>query len=641
MPSRDYKVPYGRGGVNDRRKQDSYGGGFGGRGGFGHDRGNQHYNQNQSNYSNGHINQQMYSSQFSDPKMAGGGYNIPGMMGMQMGIGYGYSGVGHEGMMQMPQWNNSLYPSSNMVGTAYPGLMNQEKPVSNIAYPSIIPQPKGPPPPNNLNQFVNDTSLKINKDKSLSSDAKEYIPQPYDPYTQQSSLQTGKSYPQSNSYKQPYQKRGKQQEVSSLSDEEQCTLKCSGIPSYIKEEELRSHFKSFGRVVELQLNDLNSVNTTEVNVTDPPNNSKQYNECLIQFSSAPDAKKCLNSPAAVLNNRFIKVNQSLFNIIPIGDVPEPTQEEEQEEYHRLNPHLNSARGGRGEGRGRSGGRNSRGGRFGKTYPNSYIPVQKPQTYFPPKSADKINDEKNISVNENLDEVSNKNSNNVKDNLNNNSNDLDGKYDENLNNNDTCTKQNNREEYIPSGFNEDSEISYPVSEKPKRASITIASQKADLQVKQQYGELQKLRDEANSIWKKKEELLQGQIDQYRAMITKIEGNSNSTLLENLEGKVMDIQAQLKAIKDQRASGIVPQVQHVYNSNQGGRGGYGGGYSGGRSGGYNSYSGRSSRGGRFSSYRGRGGRNFNSGRGDFISPSKAATSSNVESFNTIPDTIYDEE
>lgn len=624
MPSRDYKDSYtGRGRGNDRRQQDFYGNVYSGRGGNGQDRGNQYYNQNQSNYG-----QQLYSSQFADPKMmAGIGYNLPGMMGMQMGMGYGYSGVGLEGMMQ---WNKSQYPA--MVGAVYPGLMNQEKPVSNIAYPSIIPQPKGPPPLHlitpNLNQFVNDTSLIINKENSLSSDAKEYIPQPYDPYTQQSSLQTGKNYQQSNSYKQPYQKRGKQQEASSLSEEEQCTLKCSGIPSYIKEEELKNHFKSFGRVVELQLNDLHSGNTTEVNVTDLPNNSKQYNECLVQFSSAPDAKKCLNSPAAVLNNRFIKVNQSSFNIIPIGDVPEPTQEEQQEEYYRLHPYINSGSGrgdGRG-GRGRSDGRGNirGGGKFGKTYPNTYISVQKEQTYYPPKLTDKIND------NESLDEDSTNN--NVIDDAKNNSNNiLDSKYDEDLNYNDaTCTKQNNKKEYIPSGFNENSENSYPVIEKPKRATVTIASQKADLQVKQQYDELQKLREEANLIWKKKEELLQGQIDQYRIMIKKIEGNSNSNLLENLEGKVMDIQAQLKAIKDQRASGIIPQqVEPVYNSNQGGRGGYGGSFSGDRSSGYNSYSGRSSRGGKFPyrGYSGRGGRNFSSGRGEFVSPSKTAESNDI--------------
>jgi hypothetical protein len=78
------------------------------------------------------------------------------------------------------------------------------------------------------------------------------------------------------------------------------------------------HFKVFGRVVELQLIELEGV------VKD---GEKKYNECLVQFSSAQEAGKCLRSPTAVLNNRFIHVIESSFNIVPFADVPPPRDDE--------------------------------------------------------------------------------------------------------------------------------------------------------------------------------------------------------------------------------------------------------------------------------------------------------------------------
>ena len=96
-----------------------------------------------------------------------------------------------------------------------------------------------------------------------------------------------------------------------LSEHEKCTLKCTGLPLKVTEADLRNHFKAFGRVVELQLIETDSVAGSE---------KKSYNECLVQMGTAQDAKKCLNSPSAVLNNRFVKVMYSTFNIVDLADI---------------------------------------------------------------------------------------------------------------------------------------------------------------------------------------------------------------------------------------------------------------------------------------------------------------------------------
>ena len=106
---------------------------------------------------------------------------------------------------------------------------------------------------------------------------------------------------------------------SSLADHEKCTLKCTGIPPHVTEADIRGHFKTFGRVVELQLIDSAS--------RDTDGDKKIYKESFVQMGSALEAKKCFNSPSAVLNNRFIKVAYSAFNIIPLADVMPPTAEE--------------------------------------------------------------------------------------------------------------------------------------------------------------------------------------------------------------------------------------------------------------------------------------------------------------------------
>ena len=115
--------------------------------------------------------------------------------------------------------------------------------------------------------------------------------------------------------------------------EETHTLRCTGIPTYIKENELLGHFRSFGRIVKLELRVLGNDNDTE-------SGRKVYNECIVQFVNAVDMKKCLSSPIPVLNNRFIKLYVAPVNLVPLSEVP---HHEEPREVMR---------GGRGRGRGR-------------------------------------------------------------------------------------------------------------------------------------------------------------------------------------------------------------------------------------------------------------------------------------------------
>ncbi len=119
------------------------------------------------------------------------------------------------------------------------------------------------------------------------------------------------------------------QSSNQLPENERCTLRCTGIPAYVKEEDLKNHFKAFGHVVELQISQM--VNTDSQQLDDDGNGEKKksYNECLVQFYSAANAKKCFTSPSPVLNNRFIHVHMSKFNIIPPSDV-EPISQNELE-----------------------------------------------------------------------------------------------------------------------------------------------------------------------------------------------------------------------------------------------------------------------------------------------------------------------
>lgn len=117
--------------------------------------------------------------------------------------------------------------------------------------------------------------------------------------------------------------------VKSLPENERCTLRCTSIPVHVTEEDLKAHFESFGHVVELQVSPMegNGNNNPEDDDTeDGKKKKKQANECLVQFYSAANARRCLTSEVPVLNNRFIFIYQSHFNIIPPQDVPRPSRD---------------------------------------------------------------------------------------------------------------------------------------------------------------------------------------------------------------------------------------------------------------------------------------------------------------------------
>jgi RNA recognition motif-containing protein len=117
------------------------------------------------------------------------------------------------------------------------------------------------------------------------------------------------------------------QSSNQLPENERCTLRCTGIPTYVKEEDLKVHFEAFGHVVELQLSPMATNDQHDKGDGDGGSEKKRtYNECLVQFFSAQNAKKCFTSPSPVLNNRFIHLHMSKFNIIPPCDVEVPSQE---------------------------------------------------------------------------------------------------------------------------------------------------------------------------------------------------------------------------------------------------------------------------------------------------------------------------
>jgi hypothetical protein len=143
--------------------------------------------------------------------------------------------------------------------------------------------------------------------------------------------------------------------------EEQCTLHLTGIPPYCTEAELYCHFITFGRIVKLLLRRLGAESNGA------PSQGKVYNECLVQFVEAEHCRKCLNSPNAVLGNRFIKLFPSTHNLVPISEVDEVLHNGEEvyqgahaDKQKGLWEGAEGGRGGRGFGRGR--GRGGRGGR---------------------------------------------------------------------------------------------------------------------------------------------------------------------------------------------------------------------------------------------------------------------------------------
>lgn len=141
--------------------------------------------------------------------------------------------------------------------------------------------------------------------------------------------------PQSHASRRPAQQPARENNkanrpaVKSLPENERCTLRCTSIPVHVTEDDLKAHFESFGHVVELQVSPMegNGNNNPEDDDTeDGKKKKKQANECLVQFYSAANARRCLTSEVPVLNNRFIFIYQSHFNIIPPQDVPRPSRD---------------------------------------------------------------------------------------------------------------------------------------------------------------------------------------------------------------------------------------------------------------------------------------------------------------------------
>lgn len=129
--------------------------------------------------------------------------------------------------------------------------------------------------------------------------------------------------------KRRYQAGPQQQQHPRLPENERCTLRCTKIRHYITDAALKAHFESFGHVVEMRVNQMNGRDNGEdvtASAEDGASEKQPDKECLVQFYSAANAKKCYNSPIPVVNNRFIVVQFSHFNIVPLTDVAAPPPE---------------------------------------------------------------------------------------------------------------------------------------------------------------------------------------------------------------------------------------------------------------------------------------------------------------------------
>ena len=346
---------------------------------------------------------------------------------------------GQMGMMNM----------MNMMGMMGPNGYPMFNPMMNVplshGYGAFLDKPKPPngPPPSTIlldsNESVkqeNNQNFELNNSDNNNNNNYHHI----------SPFQQSKNQQRSNNWGDSFQR---------LPEDECCTLKCTGIPPKVNIDELKKHFKTFGRVIEIQIKE------APIDKNDPE--KKVYNECLVQFASAVDAKKCLNSPTAVLNNRFIKLNQSNFNIIPLTDIkPLTAQEQYDDEIER----------------------------------------------------DKLIREKK------------------------------GIQSFNNNNNSSFSKNN----YTRLNENESSKL------KLSAPKVLVAKQKAEAAVLNQYDDLRKLREQAELILKKKEQILQTQIENYRVLMNKAQQQTGDG--DVWESKIMDLQKQLNSLKDERETGKKP-------------------------------------------------------------------------------------
>jgi hypothetical protein len=111
-----------------------------------------------------------------------------------------------------------------------------------------------------------------------------------------------------------------------LPEHERCTVKVTGIPAYMTEADLREHFDDFGHIVSLQLTEAPSKRNNEEATTTEGDKKRTYLECLIQYHSAANAKKCLTSTRSVKDNRMIQIRRAYFNLIPPAEVEFPGDE---------------------------------------------------------------------------------------------------------------------------------------------------------------------------------------------------------------------------------------------------------------------------------------------------------------------------
>lgn len=111
-----------------------------------------------------------------------------------------------------------------------------------------------------------------------------------------------------------------------LPEHERCTVKVTGIPSYMTEADLREHFEDFGHIVALQLTEAPNKRGHEEQTTTEGDKKRTYLECLIQYHSAANARKCYTSTRSVRDNRMIQFRPAFFNLIPPAEVESPGEE---------------------------------------------------------------------------------------------------------------------------------------------------------------------------------------------------------------------------------------------------------------------------------------------------------------------------
>ena len=201
--------------------------------------------------------------------------------------------------------------------------------------------------------------------------------QPYAPPPPPPPPPRTQNYDEVTSYKSgSHEQNWRSQGYHSCDFDEQCTVKCTGIPQYVKEVDLYNHFSSFGRIVKLSLFRL-----APENDIDSSGKGKVYNEAMVQFHDVSEAKKCLGSPQSVLDNRFIKLFSSKENLIAPRDVDNDESDiypgfREDQLNHKISGEGNFWKGGKGgKGGGRFGGKGSRFGGRGLAHSFSKNPSE--------------------------------------------------------------------------------------------------------------------------------------------------------------------------------------------------------------------------------------------------------------------------